>query len=502
MSSSKTLRFIAIVIALLAVIGLLMPEKGINLFGLHLYYPSPQAIMGDNRQPEVDFAAESEQPALNAMQDTLNYLYHRRDSSDLRFWLPSHDYFDSFWETVATARDHKRTVRILHYGDSQIELDHISSRLRAYMQHTFGGGGPGMLPARPITPVVTVRQSTNGPLVHLASFGDSLATRSHGNYGPMMQCFRLEGGEANISIKTSTGSRIDDAVKQFARVRLIANNRGTLNVELTDMADKKNPASLSTSSHGVVALDWNADSTTEAFRMRIKGNADLYALLVDADSGGIAVDNIPMRGCSGGQFTLVSEELLSAAYSQMDIGLIILQFGGNSVPYIKTESQISTYCNTIGKQIDHVHRCCPSAKILFIGPSDMSHRAHGEIATYAALPALVDSLAATATAHGAAYWSIYHAMGGLNSMQGWTRQGLAGKDYIHFSQKGADLMGDRLAAAFADNYALYQLEKRIAVEKHHAEEVQKSLEKDSKATRHKAKTKATKRKNRRKGGRR
>ena len=145
----------------------------------------------------------------------------------------------------------------------------------------------------------------------------------------------------------------------------------------------------------------------------------------------------------------------------MDIGLIILQFGGNSVPYLKTSKQISTYCQSLGRQIDHLHQCCPQAKILFVGPSDMSTRLRGQLQTYPAIPELIDSLAATATTHGAAFWSIYHAMGGHNSMPEWTRQGLAGQDYIHFSQRGADLMGDRLAEALDNSYTLYRLERKV-----------------------------------------
>ena len=50
-------------------------------------------------------------------------------------------------------------------------------------------------------------------------------------------------------------------------------------------------------------------------------------------------------------------------------------------------------------------------------------------------------------------------------MPEWTRQGLAGQDYIHFSQRGADLMGDRLAEALNNCYQLYRLEQRLKKEK-------------------------------------
>ena len=116
----------------------------------------------------------------------------------------------------------------------------------------------------------------------------------------------------------------------------------------------------------------------------------------------------------------------------------------------------------MGQQIDRLHQCCPQAKILFIGPSDMSTRENGELQSYPCLPQVVDSLRATANRHGAAYWSIYHAMGGQNSMSAWVNQGLGSPDYIHFSQRGVDIMGDRLSKAFDNMYQMYRMRKEVA----------------------------------------
>ena len=457
MRAREILRVFAIVIASLFALSLVFPQDGINIGSLELRFPSFHSLVEKNQT--IDTENDSEALSVYAgVDDSVTFYRKLVESGDLCFWLPSPNYLDDFWETVEQARRQKRTVRILHYGDSQIEMDHITSRLRAYMQRTFGGGGPGMLPFQTITPNMTVRHSASGNLVHLASFGDSLTVRSRGNYGIMMQCFRLNGG-ATMTVKSSNSTHVDDAAKRFKRVTLVANNRGKLTAEFTDLKNKKN-TQRKTAPQGVSALSWSADTITNGIRLHVSGNADLYAVTIDADGGGVAVDNIPMRGCSGQQFTLVNEQMLTAAYNSLDIGLIIMQFGGNSVPYFKNSQDISKYCRSISNQIAYVHRCCPRAKILFIGPSDMSKRIKGELQTYPIIPELIDSLAATAIANGAAYWSIYHAMGGHNSMPQWTRQGLAGNDYIHVSQKGADKMGDLLAEAFDNSHTLFRLERK------------------------------------------
>jgi hypothetical protein len=54
---------------------------------------------------------------------------------------------------------------------------------------------------------------------------------------------------------------------------------------------------------------------------------------------------------------------------------------------------------------------------------------------------------------GAAFWDLYAAMGGKNSMPSWVSQGLAGKDYIHFTPRGASYASQLFYDAFIAEYA-------------------------------------------------
>ena len=473
MKPGRIALFFAAVIAALAVACALFPREGVEVAGHEFYFPSVPPTREAPTQPMVEEPAADTTVELDAVPrhaalyvaDTTHYplptTHYLSDTTDLRFWLPDSTFFDAFWEAAEQARSEGRILRVMHYGDSQIEMDRITCRLRSYMQRTFGGGGPGMLPFRTIIPTYAVRQYATGDLTHLSSFGDSTVSRSPGNYGPMMQCFRL-GGSANVTLREAAKRGVDDRIKRFSNVRLVYNNRGvTLRATLTDRTTKQQ-LPLQADSSGIGSLRWQLDSASNNLVLSVGGSAELYAVTLD-NGPGVAVDNIPMRGCSGQQFTLVPLERLGQAYAQLDVGLIIMQFGGNSMPYLRDTKAIVKYCTSIGRQIDHVRRACPQARVLFIGPSDMSTRVRGQLQTYPWLPEVVDSLAATATRHGAAYWSIYHAMGGYNSMIQWKKDNLAGEDYIHFTTRGAELMGDRLAEALAASYRRYTLRQRYAL---------------------------------------
>ncbi len=463
MSAWKVTSVFASIIVCLTAVSMVFPKEGITI-GDHSYYlPTIQDLTEANTAGTTNIgdAKNIKIPKeITALSDSIDYLQTSFDQSDLRLWLPNESYLDDFWTTAENAVTDNRVVRIMHYGDSQIEMDRISYQLRVYMQQHFGGGGPGMLPFSTIIASTTVSQSASGSLTHLASFGDSTVVRSRGNYGPMMQCFRM-AGSASASVKASSNSKTDSRMKKFSRVRLVYNDRnGNLKATLSEKKKNHYNTSYTSKKAGVGSMLWTLDSAAASFYITTTGNADLYCITVD-NSPGVAVDNIPMRGCSGSQFTSVDKNLLSQAYAQLDVAMIILQFGGNSVPYLKSKKAISTYCSTMGKQIDYLHQCCPKAKILFVGPSDMSTSERGKLQTYPMLPTLVDSLRITANRHGAAFWSIYHAQGGWNSMLNWKKQGLAGSDYIHFTPKGAAIMGERLSTAFDNSYRLYTMKRRL-----------------------------------------
>lgn len=462
MSAWKVTSVFAGIIACLTAVSMVFPREGITV-GEHSYYlPTIQDLTEANTTGSVNIgnARNIEIPKeITALSDSIDYLQSTFDQSDLRLWLPSESYLDDFWVTAENAVSDNRVVRIMHYGDSQIEMDRISYQLRAYMQQHFGGGGPGMLPFSTIVASTTVSQSASGSLIHLASFGDSTVVHSRGNYGPMMQCFRMDGS-ASMSVRASSNAKTDSRFKKFSRIRLVYNDRrGNLKATLSEKKSR-NRTSYTSKKAGVGSMLWALEPSTTAFNLNVAGSADLYCVTVD-DGPGVAVDNIPMRGCSGSQFTSVDKSLLTQSYTQLDVAMIILQFGGNSVPYLKSKKSISNYCNTIGKQIDYIRQCCPKAKILFIGPSDMSTSERGKMQTYPMLPTLVDSLRVTSNRHGAAFWSIYHAQGGWNSMLNWKKQGLAGSDYVHFTPKGAAMMGERLSTAFDNSYRLYTMKRRL-----------------------------------------
>ena len=55
-------------------------------------------------------------------------------------------------------------------------------------------------------------------------------------------------------------------------------------------------------------------------------------------------------------------------------------------------------------------------------------------------------------------------MGGENSMIAWVNHGLAGSDYIHFTTKGAEKIGNILTNSLEYTYQLYLSNQKLQEE--------------------------------------
>ena len=461
MKRSGTLIFILAIFAALALICAVFPEDGVRVFGVQLRFPtlkevlepehdaSPQGLFGARRAARR--AAELEDSLRLAAQNELasqRQLYEAFLKDDpCRFCLPEDDetFFDGFFDSLDSAM--VRPVRILHYGDSQIEEDRITARLRERLQERFGGSGPGMLPLRRhFTRLVGL--GTSFEMRRYLAYGDTSFRAGGSRYGPFADFVRLDTS-VTVSVYPVKGRNVKPQF--FNHATLVA---GNLRSDLS--ARVSNDVATASSGEDLSLVEFELPDSTASIRMDISGHADLYGLLLDSDSG-VSVDNIPMRGCSGELFTRLNAGQLGSFYEKAGVKMILLQYGGNSVPYLTSLKAISNYKASISRQIAHIRSLAPDALIVFIGPSDMSASIKGKRQTYPMLPSVVDSLRDAATESGAAYWSIYDAMGGMNSMISWVEASpaLAGPDYIHFTTAGADKMGDLLADALMHYYEYY-----------------------------------------------
>ena len=466
MKAKEVLAFIAGVMALLGLLWLVTPADGVNLGPLNLRFASYQRTLRDahEQKVDVDSVLMAVENRFKMEADTLSYYRRFFYENPDRIFLPGDDYhfFDPVFRQMEGATDH--LVRVGHYGDSQIELDRISQDLREALQERFGGSGTGLFPALSNVPSASISKAASGGFTQYTMYGDSTTQRAgHNRYGILAQVVQLTGS-GTVTLRGSKNKNAREGVKTFENVSVLYGKSEDLVVKVASGAEKPDPE-VRKSDNGVTLLTWRFSQPVEKATLTFQGNAEIYGIGADGNAG-VAVDNVPLRGCSGTIFTRISKPLMTDSFALTDTRLIILQFGGNMMPMIRGAKQIEPYQEQIAK-IAYFHEVAPQAKILFIGPSDMGKSVNGRVVTWPHLPELVDSLKATALRNDAAYWDLYRMMGGENSMAQWVRHSppYAGPDYIHFTPAGAQKVGDALSRSFLTYYDFYTLRKTLPAQR-------------------------------------
>ncbi|MBN2668304.1 MAG: hypothetical protein JXR60_03660 [Bacteroidales bacterium] len=364
----------------------------------------------------------------------------------------------------------KSVIRILHYGDSQIEGDRITSFLRNRLQKKFGGTGVGLINPKPLVNTFAIDQTYTENWMRFPIFGAKDGEVNHKRYGILGAFCRYlpvvkDSTQTTNADSVYSGSlNLSESKIAYATDRPMRNltifyangSEHVLNEIYTDGQMQFAKYLQTNTKFSKLKYRFNALPKSIDIKFSGKDSPDIYAISIDADRG-VVVDNIPMRGSSGTFFNQMDVNLLSQFYHSLDIGMILLEFGGNVVPFIETEQGITNYEGWFESQIRTLRKIVPDVPIIVMGVADMSKKEKDKMITYPYVEPLRDAMKRAALNSGAAYWDMYEAMGGENSMPEWVdaEPKLATDDYTHFTTKGAQIMGNMFYNALMYEYQKY-----------------------------------------------
>lgn len=455
MKAGKVLLFIVTVIALLGLLGLLWPKRGVNIGIGTLSFPDPISVLTGEKasghyEAEIDSTLLKDSSEV-ANMDEMEKMKYELLTSENAIDFPNNDpaWMDDVFDQLIQAGN--KHLRIIHYGDSQIEIDRMTSEIRHFMQSEFGGCGVGMIPAIQTVPTTAIKQSCNTELTRYIVYAPDKKLKSR-QYGPMGQTAQL-AGNATFTFTKASMKTTKSGTKRFAQIGIFYENADDTGGKVTTNDTTIEFTLDPNETFAYIYLGKHTDHAT----VSMHGNALIHGFTLDGKGRGVQVDNVAMRGCSGTIFTQIAGQSLATYFNHFNVPLVIMQFGGNSMPYLKPGKSAKSYCDGLRNQIRYIRKISPKTKILFIGPSDMSTKIGSKMQTYEHLPVLVDSLKRMCISENVAFWNLYEAMGGWNSMIAWVNANpqLAGSDYIHFTPLGAERAGKILTNAMLKTYEYY-----------------------------------------------
>lgn len=373
----------------------------------------------------------------------------------------------AFFEKLEGVASNKKKISIFHYGDSQIEGDRMTGFIRQKVQDQFGGYGPGLIPATNVYATVTFKQSYSENFVRYTCFGGEKLENK--NYGAMASASRFTREYKSDSLRLDTmkvqtgwiefqpsGSAYGRA-KDYNNVKMHYNSC----VAPTDVKVYQNgaliheEALIQDGAQHTLTLTFPSTPGKLKYEFTGKVSPNICGFSLEGDYG-VQVTNIGMRGSSGTIFGKIKHSGLKSMYSELNVEMFIMQFGGNSVPSFKDSASVRGYVNYFKGQLNTLKGIHPNAMIIVIGPSDMSKLTDGIYETYPLLPYCIEKMREATMSVGGAYWNLYAAMGGKNSMPAWVEKGLAGNDYIHFSTGGAKFASQLFYKALISEYAKWK----------------------------------------------
>jgi hypothetical protein len=451
------------ILALLLSVWCVFPEDGVELNNhITLSFPSPADIF-NTRKTSVDHfvftarkgefsnhpsrhgkATRSTLPAFRCTREDIlslpqEYIEFPREEKNL---------FAPMWRKFEAYRQRNgRPLRILHYGDSQIEADRMSAQLRRKLQERYGGGGIGYISLNPDIPI---NPTANISLSNGWTHSQALVKEQRRSIiaGPTLAASTAQG---NVWIKISPRFIRGMPPLRYTQVRLLVQNTGAPAMMEIAASTRNLYRTMILPQPNVQEITANVGDIREPITIALNTKSPLTLLGIALDaSGGTAVDNIPLRSSMGVDFVKADPVVFKQCIEKLDAALIIFQFGVNIVPHQATNYKY--YENQLLQQLRRLQQTAPNVPILVVGASDIAHRsASGVVESYPNIEAVRNAQRNAALKAGCAFWDMFQAMGGRNSIISWAyaEPPLATRDFCHFSNNGIDLISELLWQSIA-----------------------------------------------------
>jgi hypothetical protein len=346
----------------------------------------------------------------------------------------------------------RRPVRVAFFGDSFIEGDILCASFRDTLQQLFGGHGVGYVP---ITSEVTqfrttIRHSFNGWKTYWA-VGEKSPFAPLGLSG---YCFIPQ--EEN-EVEYRPGKKESGAFRN-ARLFYTSPLPAQLHYTLDDSLFFEQSLEPSETLQQTVVPCEGA----QAIKLHFEpfDSLRLYGVSFESNTG-LIVDNFAMRGNSGmGLLQTATKELREFNHFR-NYKLILLQYGLNVVGESDTIGY-DWYADKMVRVISRLKENFPESSILLLGISDRSYNQNGKFVTMPNILLMRRAQREIARKSKIAFWDVYTAMGGENSMVKFVAANppLAAKDYTHLTYRGGRKLAKKLAEALLYDRAKHDKTKK------------------------------------------
>ncbi len=346
-------------------------------------------------------------------------------------------------------------VRIGFYGDSNLTLDVVSGTLRRILQQRFGDAGHGYVgvgsPFRGYRHL-DVHRSMVG---HWQTVLYSHHNREGEGFGSGGMAATTGEPQARAVFRTAD----DDApvgknASHFSVYFLAQPGGGRFAVDVDGRRQWEVNTAAAQRAFGTQTVQ--VDDAPHRFVVTNLEPRRIQLLGVSLERvvPGVVVDAFGITGVTYFHLARMDEPVTRAMLKARPYDLLLFLIGTNFWRFEQNPQAAG--------QVIQLHRSVqPGIPIVIMSPPDhvkSKHAAHSD-------PRVVEvtqQLRGVARAQECAFWDFRQAMGGDASMRTFYWKGLGGADFYHLTHRGAEFMGERLAAALLRGMQRYLTDKPTA----------------------------------------
>lgn len=460
-------------------------------------YVNISELIAQNEEPTIADTLQAEEPVIRdtVLPDTL--IIPPADAVIAPFSISYPKGLDTLLYPFFAALDEVRTagqlIRILHYGDSQIEGDRITAELRQkfHTNPNFGGCGPGILPIQDILQGrLAVQQTASDNWIKYTPPLSKDDWKPHNEYGILSHYYRyipypepdttasdtlLADLKVTVdSLQKDTLSVVPDttlawvryeqsnmgykSTRLFQQYRLLYNHNETPLPVAVIVNDTDTVIQILPQAQNFIQPTFTFPEQSYhsiGFQFESNQSPDVYGVALDCQTG-VAVDNIGLRGSAIANFSNMDRKNLARQIRMLNARLVVLQFGVNVVPHVV--DNYNYYERMYYRNLMALKKAAPNVPILVIGVNDMSRKEGLQFESYPNIELIRTAQQNAAFKAGCAFWDLYEAMGGHNAMVSWVNNEppLAADDYTHFTARGSRIVGKMLYDAIIEEYYAYK----------------------------------------------
>ncbi|MGB1003929.1 MAG: hypothetical protein ACPGVC_06855, partial [Salibacteraceae bacterium] len=194
MKPIQTLLFLISVGILSLGLAVVTPKNGFEIGGIKLKFASLEKdsayLAPVEKIEDVESFLEELEVEIDstAIKDSIRLanIARRQRLSKIQWNNDDRTSMKSLFEALSkTKRTKKTKVRIMHFGDSQIEGDRITGLIRSQIQKEYGGIGPGLIPIVKGVQNAAIKQTNSNNWNRFTLYGRVDTNIHHKRYAPL-----------------------------------------------------------------------------------------------------------------------------------------------------------------------------------------------------------------------------------------------------------------------------------------------------------------------------